>query len=99
MLHSQYFCCFYADDIAVLAPSIKGLQKILNLCHCYCVEWDILLNAKKTMKMFDKGTKPTFTIQFHNVAIPWVNRWKYLGVTLKSGVQFGCCVKDKLSSF
>ena len=49
--------------------------------------------------MFGKGTKPTFTIQFHNVAIPWVDRWKYLGVTLKSGVRFGCCVKDKLSSF
>ena len=93
-------CLFYADDIAVLAPSVKGLQKILNLCHTYCIEWDILLNVKKTMNMmFGKGTKPTFNTQINNVTIPWVDHWKYLGVTLKSGLRFGCCVKDKLASF
>ena len=33
----------YADDMAVLAPSIKGLQALLD----FCVKWDICLNAKK----------------------------------------------------
>ena len=91
---------FYADDMAVLAPSIKGLQTILNLCHSYCAEWDILLNAKKTMNMvFGKGSKPSFSVKINNTAIPWAEQWKYLGVTLKSGARFGCCVKDKLASF
>ena len=63
---------FYADDMAVLAPSVKGLQTILHLCHSYCVEWDILLNAKKTMNLFfGKGSKPTFTIKINNIALPW----------------------------
>ena len=93
-------CLFYADDIAVLAPSVKGLQTILKLCHCYCVEWDILLNAKKSKNMvFGKGTKPTFLVSIGNATIPWVDSWKYLGVTLKSGPRFGCCIKEKLASF
>ena len=31
--------------------------------------------------------------------IDWVPEWKYLGVTLKSGVRFGCSVKDKVKLF
>ena len=86
--------------MAVLAPSVKGLQTILNLCHHYCLEWDILLNAKKSMNMvFGKGAKPSFHTTINDTAIPWVDTWKYLGVTLKSGVRFDCCVKEKVASF
>ena len=91
---------FYADDMAVLAPSVKGLKRLLDLCHQYCIDWDILLNAKKSKNMaFGKGSTPTFTIQINNVEIPWVDQWKYLGVTLKCGTRFNCCVKGKLASF
>ena len=76
------------------------MQKILDLCHFYCVEWDILLNAKNTMNMAcGKGTKPSFLTSINNVSIPWVEKWKYLGVTLKSGARFDCCVKEKVASF
>ena len=76
------------------------MQKILDLCHFYCVEWDILLNAKNTMNMaFGKGTKPPFLTSINNVSIPWVEKWKYLGITLKSGARFDCCVKEKVASF
>ena len=40
----------YADDMVVLAPSLKGLQKLLLLCQGYCSEWDIRLNDKKKRK-------------------------------------------------
>ena len=91
---------FYADDMAVIAPSIKGLQRLLDLCHAYCVEWDILLNAKKTKNVFfGKGVAPTHSTHINNVPIPWVNQWTYLGVNVKSGPKFDCCVKEKLSSF
>ena len=33
---------FYADDMAVLAPSIKGLEFLLKICGDYCLEWDIV---------------------------------------------------------
>ena len=34
----------YANDMAILAPSLRGLQRLLNLCEIYCLEWDIKLN-------------------------------------------------------
>ena len=41
----------YADDLTLLSPSIKGLQRLLILCENYCNEWDIKLNPKKS-KLF-----------------------------------------------
>ena len=41
----------YADDMALLSPSLKGLQKLLSATKSYCEEWDILLNAKKSKNM------------------------------------------------
>ena len=41
---------FYADDIAILAPSMKGLEHLLSICGEYCDEWDICLNSKKIEK-------------------------------------------------
>ena len=31
----------YADDMALLSPSIRGLQRMLNICAQYCEEWDV----------------------------------------------------------
>ena len=45
----------YADDMALIAPSLKGLQKLLNATERYCKQWDILLNPKNdavVYKMF-----------------------------------------------
>ena len=39
---------FYADDMAILAPSAKGimtLQSLLPICGEYCIEFDTCLNA------------------------------------------------------
>jgi hypothetical protein len=41
-------CLMYADDLAIAAPSLKALQRLLDVCSSYCIEWDIKLNPKKT---------------------------------------------------
>ena len=41
----------YADDMALLSPSLKGLQKLLTACESFCKDWDICLNPKKTKNM------------------------------------------------
>ena len=91
---------FYADDMAVLAPSLKGLQKLLDACAAYCTEWDIKLNAKKTKNIcFGKGNSPTHRLRLNGSEIPWDEKCIYLGVALKSGVRFGCCMKDTLRKY
>ena len=29
---------FYADDMAILVPSVKGLQSLLTICEEYCLQ-------------------------------------------------------------
>ena len=91
---------FYADDMALLAPSIRGLKSLLSICAAYCDEWDICLNAKKSKCLyFGKHINITYKISLNGAHINWVDEWPYLGVTLKSGKCFGCCVKDKVKKF
>ena len=33
---------FYADDMAIISPSVKGLQHLLDLCNAYCQQSDIV---------------------------------------------------------
>ena len=91
---------FYADDMSIIAPSLKGLQILLDACLSYCKEWDILLNAKKSKNLFfGKGSVPNHELRLSNEPIPWVDEWTYLGVKLKSGPRFGCCVKETIAKF
>ena len=91
---------FYADDMAVLSPSVKGLQKLLDACMKYCHEWDIKLNAKKTKNIvFGSKVPPSHRIRLFGTEIPWENRCKYLGVTLVSGKSFGCCTQETTRKF
>ena len=90
----------YADDLAVLAPSQRGLQKLLSLCENYCDNWDIKLNAKKSKNLwFGKGSPPKFCPVINGTQIEWVNKWKYLGVTVAHGPRFGCCIEDTLRKY
>ena len=90
----------YADDMAVLSPSLKGLAKLLRLCEAYCLEWDIGLNGKKTKNlMFGKGPSPSYSLKLNGQQIPWVDKWKYLGVELCRGPRFTCCIEETLRKF
>ena len=91
---------FYADDMAVLAPSIKGLEMLLNICGTYCAEWDICLNAKKSRTLyFGKRTDIQYTISLNGKPVVWVDEWNYLGLTLKRGKLFECSVTDRIKKF
>ena len=91
---------FYADDMCILSPSLKGLQKLLDLCSAYCMEWDICLNPKKSKILcFGKPINSIFKPKLNGTPIDWVHEWKYLGVMLKSGQTFGCSVVETVKSF
>ena len=91
---------FYADDMAILAPSIRGLQQLLKICENYCREWDICLNDKKTKNLyFGKPTSNLFKPTLNGNEIEWVEEWTYLGVSLRSGKTFGCSVSERIKKF
>ena len=91
---------FYADDMAVLAPSVKGLENLLSICGMYCADWDICLNAKKSRTLyFGKKVDIRYTILLNGKPVEWVDEWVYLGLTLKSGKTFECSMKERIKKF
>ena len=91
---------FYADDMAILAPSVRGLKFLLEICGDYCLEWDICLNAKKTKVLyFGKRLNNKFDVTLNGKSIEWVDEWIYLGVTLKSAKTFDCSIKERVKKF
>ena len=89
----------YADDMALMAPSLKGLQTLLSATEQYCKAWDIMLNPKKTKNMLfgKKHVLPSLELDGKN--IEWVDTWSYLGVSLKAHTSFSCCIDQKVKSF
>ena len=99
-LESFAAALFYADDMAILAPSIRGLQTLLKICGDYCLEWDICLNPKKSKSMFfGKKLDIPYNLSLNGQAIDWTNEWVYLGVTLKSNKTFDCSINDRVKKF
>ena len=91
---------FYADDMAILAPSIKGLTALLKVCEEYCLEWDICLNSKKTKILyFGRTVESPHDIFLNGKVIEWVLKWSYLGVILKSGKVYNCSVIEQIRKF
>ena len=90
----------YADDVAILAPSVKGLCILLNACNDYCIEWDICLNARKSKLLyFGKRCMDLFVPSLNGTPIEGVDRCNYLGVCLVSSQHFKCSVSDCIKKY
>ena len=50
----------YADDLALIAPSVKGLQTILDICYEYGLSHNIKFNESKSVCMHFKVALPCF---------------------------------------
>ena len=41
-------CLFWADDLALIPTTKKGLQKQIDFIDKYCNDWKLTLNVEKT---------------------------------------------------
>ena len=44
-----YGCLFYADDVVLLAHTLRGMQKMLDICSEFALECDTKFNATKSV--------------------------------------------------
>ena len=49
MWNSYVGALSYADDINLLCPSIRGLNKMLDICNSFADMYEIKFNAKKSL--------------------------------------------------
>ena len=74
--------CRIADDICLISLSSAGMQQLLNMCHTYAKEYDLLCNDSKSYSLCfipkcSIFNRPVFTLNHLN--IPTVNQSKHLG--------------------
>ena len=73
----------YADDLVILSPSAKGLQRLVDICAAYGGLHDIKFNHAKTVCMYlpSKGncTLNSPHISLNLQKLSFVPKFKYLG--------------------
>ena len=78
-------CIVYADDIVLLSGSCHGLQKMVDVCSGYGRRLDICFNTSKSQTaVFGGCCTPNFTLTLNDLAIPVVEKVKYLGIFMNS---------------
>ena len=74
---------FYADDIVLFAPSINGLQHLVNISHKYISDRLLTLNKNKTKCMIFSKSKINIdkvsSVVINETNIEFVHKIKYLG--------------------
>lgn len=94
-------CVMYADDLILLSASVIELQSMLDCCGQIGQDLGIRFNAGKSMCMMigpNKNCAPT-DMDISGATIQWVDRIKYLGVTILSSKVFTIDLKETRRKF
>ncbi|CAG9787844.1 unnamed protein product [Diatraea saccharalis] len=72
----------YADDMVLLAPSIKSFRRLVSVCEQYAITHGLSYNVSKTELMVfraGKGPENIPDVFLNGVALRVVSEFKYLG--------------------
>ena len=77
----------YADDLILLAISLKDLQEMINIYAEEFVKLDMKPNARKSccMRVGKRFNSKVNDILIEQAAIPWCKEVSYLGIVLVAG--------------
>ena len=80
----------FADDLRVFSASVKGLQKLVNVCKEYAVNSCIIFNNDKTVGMIHQNKKFKVNVEPNIIldgrCTKFVNSVKYLGVLITNNL-------------
>ena len=94
----------YADDVALIAPSVKGLQTIFNVCHDYGTTPCIVFNKDKSlcMQFKSKQCKWWWThspISLGTYKLQFVDHFKYLGHSINDSLTDDVDIAKQLGAY
>ena len=91
----------YADDIALLSPSMDGLQNMIDRCEQYARLHNLTFSthenpakSKTKCMSFLKVDRALRNLHLNGKPLPWVSSVKHLGSTLTN--DGGCTLKQDL---
>ena len=77
----------YADDIALLSPSIYGLKKMISICESYAQDYHITFNpAKSKLLCFNVSSLGISPIYLNGTPVTVVNKDKHLGNYISTNI-------------
>ncbi len=79
----------YADDLALISPSVKGLRNLIKICEQIGDMLDLNFNARKSMIMIFSNDKDVYLpkISLDGNILQIVDETKYLGCILSNKFQ------------
>ena len=91
----------YADDVTLMAPTLRGLQTLLKVCEDFAAKNDVLFNETKTMNIAfnKKGVVPRYQVSLNGKLIKWQTQVKHLGNVLTCNLSDEQDIKLKKNDF
>jgi len=81
----QYASVSYANEILLIAPSVSGLQTLVNICETELMNVDTSINGKKSVctRVGPRfNAKCVYITSISGLQFEWVDKCRYLGVFL-----------------
>ena len=90
------------DDILLLAPTIRELQRLLHICESELIYLDMTINAKKSCCIRigprNRAVCAPICCSF-GVSLPWVEELRYLGIFITRSRVFKISLDHAKKSF
>ncbi len=90
-------CLMYADDIALMSTSVRGLQHCLDKLNSYCKKWGLQINAKKTkVVVFNRAGRMLKNTKYflEKDEIEITKETKYLGIIFNNNCTFHSAIEN-----
>ena len=98
--HHFYGCIIYADDIILLCPSVTGLQKMVDICSEFGLNYAITFNGKKSKCiMFGSNEIDTPEIILNGETLIWEETAMHVGNVLNRNLDDEDDVREKQFAF
>ena len=101
--HISYAVFGYADDVKLLSPTTRGLQKLLEICETFAQEYNVTFNAEKTPCIrygkyaYTRGTHSG--VMMEGKLLNWHSSITYLGSVLRYDLSDDADIRQKVGIF
>ena len=90
----------YSDDITIISPSIRSLNKMLSICAEFANNYCVTFNCAKSMSIkFGNKLSDCEKVKLQGNEIPWVDQIRHLGNFLNTPLNDKIDCRMKISSF
>ena len=79
----------YADDVALLSPTLQGLKHIIKICESYGIQYQVQFNPDKSKIMIFSNNRinNNINVKLNDKCVEVVSNLKYLGFDLQNSVD------------